>query len=97
MNHEVDGVVRSVETDLIALSHSIHGDPELFEEFRSSAKVSELLEQHGFAITRGVVDLPTAFDATYGSGELVIAICASTTLFRTSATPVGTTSSLRRR
>ena len=40
------------------------------------AKVSDLLAQHGFAVTHGIVDLPTAFDATYGSGELVIAICA---------------------
>ena len=77
MNQNVDSAVRSVEADLIALSHSIHSDPELaFEEFRSAAKVSDLLAQHGFAVTRGIVDLPTAFDATYGSGELVIAICA---------------------
>ncbi|AGT91846.1 M20 family peptidase [Rhodococcus sp. WS1] len=77
MNQNVDSAVRSVEADLIALSHSIHSDPELaFEEFRSAAKVSDLLAQHGFAVTHGIVDLPTAFDATYGSGELVIAICA---------------------
>jgi amidohydrolase len=64
-------------SDLIELSHSIHAEPELaFAEFRSAAKTAELLSQAGFEVEFGVAQLPTAFAATYGSGELVIGICA---------------------
>lgn len=73
----MDAAIRPVEADLIALSHSIHREPELaFEEFRSAAKIVDLLKQRGFDVQTGTADLPTAFEATYGSGELVIAVCA---------------------
>ncbi|QBJ95405.1 M20 family peptidase [Rhodococcus sp. ABRD24] len=69
--------VLAARPDLVALSHSIHAEPELaFEEHRSAAKVSELLRERGFEVRSGIADLPTAFDATFGSGELVIGICA---------------------
>lgn len=77
MIDETDAGVDSAAPDLIELSHSIHSEPELaFEEHRSAAKVCELLASHGFEIEAGVADMPTAFTATYGSGELVIGICA---------------------
>ncbi|MFD7923516.1 amidohydrolase [Streptomyces sp. NPDC059740] len=62
---------------LLALSHSLHAEPETaLHEHRSAAKVAGLLRQAGFAVTRGVADLPTALVARYGSGELTIALCA---------------------
>ncbi|MDJ0361685.1 M20 family metallopeptidase [Rhodococcus sp. H29-C3] len=74
---ETDAGVQRAAPDLLALSHSIHSEPELaFEEHRSAAKVCDLLRDRGFAVTTGVADLPTAFTATYGSGELVIVLCA---------------------
>ncbi|TQF65999.1 M20 family metallopeptidase [Rhodococcus spelaei] len=77
MNSEVDDAVASAKADLIALSHSIHAEPELaFAEFRSAAKTAELLSQYGFEVETAVADLPTAFSATYGSGDLAIGICA---------------------
>jgi amidohydrolase len=77
VNADVEAAVRSIETDLVALSHSIHAEPELaFEEFRSVAKVTELLKRSGFEVRQGVAGLPTAFDATFGSGDLVLGICA---------------------
>lgn len=77
MSTDVSSAIRTAETDLIALSHSIHAEPELaFEEYRSAAKVTSLLSQRGFDVRTGIADLPTAFDATVGSGELVIGICA---------------------
>ncbi len=73
----VDATIRAAAGDLIALSHSIHAEPELaFEETKSAAKTIELLAQRGFSIERAVADLPTAFTASFGSGELVIGICA---------------------
>ncbi|MFC9787642.1 M20 family metallopeptidase [Rhodococcus sp. NPDC127528] len=77
MNSEVDDAVASAQADLIALSHSIHAEPELaFAEHRSAAKTAELLSQYGFEVEAPIADLPTAFRATYGSGELEIGICA---------------------
>src|SRR5918997_5709273 len=62
---------------LIALSHRIHAHPELgFEEERASAWLTETLTDAGFAVTRGICDLPTAFAARTGSGPLHLAICA---------------------
>ncbi|MEV0678317.1 M20 family metallopeptidase [Actinosynnema sp. NPDC050436] len=62
---------------LVELSHSIHAEPELaFEEHRSAAKVADLLAGEGFEVERGVADLETAFTASYGSGDLVLGLCA---------------------
>jgi len=69
--------VAAVATDLTGLSASIHAEPELaYEEFRSAAKVSELLEEYGFEVRRGIAELPTAFDARFGSGDLMVTLCA---------------------
>ncbi|WP_018180743.1 amidohydrolase [Jongsikchunia kroppenstedtii] len=69
--------VAAVATDLTGLSASIHAEPELaFEEHRSAAKTSELLGGYGFEVRRGVAGLPTAFDARFGSGDLVVTLCA---------------------
>lgn len=63
--------------ELHALSHSLHAEPEVaFAEHRSAAKLTESLSQHGFDVRRGIAGLATAFDATFGSGELVIGLCA---------------------
>jgi len=63
--------------ELKALSHSLHAEPEVaFAEHRSAAKLTDSLLQHGFDVRRGIAGLPTAFDATFGSGELVIGLCA---------------------
>ncbi len=62
---------------LIELSHRIHAHPELgFEEERSSAWLCEALADAGFAVEKGICDLPTAFRARFGSGPLHIGICA---------------------
>jgi len=45
-------------------------------ETRSAALLQATLEQAGFSVQRGVAELPTAFVATYGSGEPVIGILA---------------------
>ncbi|SEL88287.1 amidohydrolase [Streptacidiphilus jiangxiensis] len=64
------------QDDVIGLSHSLHAEPELaYEEHRSARKVADLLEGSGFAVERGVCDLPTAFTATAGTGDLVIGVC----------------------
>src|SRR5947209_19518653 len=63
--------------DLLNLSHLIHANPELgFEEEKASAWLCEFLAAKGFAVERGVGDLPTAFIARRGTGPLHLAICA---------------------
>ena len=70
-------VVLSRRNDLIALSHDIHAEPELaFAEHRSAAKTQALVAERGFAITAAPAGLDTAFRADYGSGDLVVAVCA---------------------
>ena len=69
--------LESVRSDLIALSHRIHAHPELgFEEEKASAWLCERLSEAGFAVEKGVCDLPTAFSARAGAGPLHVAFCA---------------------
>src|SRR5690349_2307695 len=73
----VTDVVTSRRHDLVELSHQIHAEPELaFAEHRSCAKTQALVVERGFELTTAVAGLDTAFRAVYGSGDLVVGICA---------------------
>lgn len=45
-----------------------------YQETRSAALLSGWLEREGFRVERGVAEIPTAFTATFGEGQPVIAI-----------------------
>ncbi|AYA35979.1 amidohydrolase [Hymenobacter oligotrophus] len=47
-----------------------------YKETRSSALLQKTLRANGFNVQAGVAEIPTAFVATYGSGEPVIGILA---------------------
>ncbi len=69
--------IDNVADRLIGLSHDIHAHPELrFEEHRAAGWATALLEDLGFTVDRGIGGLDTAFAATAGDGELVVAMCA---------------------
>src|ERR1700753_3138217 len=73
----VEDAVRRRGADLVELSHAIHAEPELaFDEHRSCAKAQALVAERGFEITARAGGLDTAFRADYGSGPLVVGICA---------------------
>ena len=73
----VEDAVRRRRDDLVELSHAIHAEPELaFAEHRSCAKTQALVAEYGFEITAAPGGLDTAFRADFGSGPLVIGICA---------------------
>jgi amidohydrolase len=73
----VEDAVRRRGADLIELSHAIHAEPELaFAEHRSCAKAQALVAERGFEITARAGGLDTAFRADFGSGPLVVGICA---------------------
>jgi amidohydrolase len=67
--------VADAAPQVLDLAQAIHADPELsFEEHRAAERLSALLLQHDFEVSRGVADLPTSFVAQRGSGPLVVAI-----------------------
>jgi amidohydrolase len=69
--------VRSWGEALVELSHSLHAEPETaLREHRSAAKIADPLTDAGFRVARGVAGLPTALVATYGTGDLVVCLCA---------------------
>ena len=69
--------VDAMGADLIALSHWIHAHPETaWNEFESSKYIAEYLATRGFMVEENFCDLPTAFKATFGTGDLQIAFCA---------------------
>ncbi|MEY3921466.1 MAG: hypothetical protein RL634_1227 [Bacteroidota bacterium] len=47
-----------------------------YKEVKSAALLQETLKKEGFAVEAGVAEIPTAFVATYGSGQPVIGILA---------------------
>jgi amidohydrolase len=69
--------VEELQPHLRTISHTLHDHPELgLRERRAAALLTEELEEHGFRVERGVAGLDTAFVASYGSGEPVVAIIA---------------------
>ncbi|MEI6405067.1 MAG: M20 family metallopeptidase [Actinomycetes bacterium] len=73
----VQEVVDSLRGELVEVSHWIHAHPEIaWQEHESSAYLAQFLEGHGFTVEHNFVGLATAFKATYGTGDLTIALCA---------------------
>lgn len=59
------------------IAKSIWGFAEVgYQEQKSAALLQETLQKEGFTVKAGVAGIPTAFVATYGSGEPVIGILA---------------------
>jgi aminobenzoyl-glutamate utilization protein B len=60
---------------LIQAANDVWGYAEtLYQEKQSAALLSQMLEEYGFKVTRGVAEIPTAFVAEYGAGGPVIGI-----------------------
>lgn len=63
------------EKRLIQISDSIWSFAETaFKETKSATLLANYAEANGFTVQRGVAELPTAFVASYGSGQPVIAV-----------------------
>lgn len=73
----VEDAVQCRRGELVELSHAIHAQPELaFAEYRSCAKTQTLVAERGFEIAAAPGGLDTAFRAVFGSGPLVVGVCA---------------------
>ena len=58
---------------LIETSRYLWENPELaFTEFKSAARLCEVLRAEGFRVEEGLADIPTAFSGRFGSGRPVI-------------------------
>lgn len=67
--------VESHKEELISISDQIWANAEIaFQETESSKLLADYAEANGFAVERGVADIPTAFIATYGEGKPVISV-----------------------
>ncbi len=65
--------VEKMQTLTQQMVDSIFSFSELgFQEYETSKYITGILEKNGFKIERGVVGMPTAWTASYGSGKPVI-------------------------
>jgi amidohydrolase len=70
VKEQIDQAVDRLGDDLERLSHRIHGHPELaYQEVQAAGWLTEFLAGQGFAVERGVGEVPTAFRATIESGH----------------------------
>lgn len=76
--HANESVLNSIDSrssQLTDLSDLIWDLAEVgYQETRSSEALKSALSAEGFSIESGVADIPTAFVASYGSGQPVIAV-----------------------
>ena len=72
---EIKNAISCSAADFEKISDDVWGYAETcFVEEKSSAEQADYMEARGFAVRRGVSDMPTAFIAEKGSGKPVIAI-----------------------
>ncbi|MBV8978876.1 MAG: M20 family metallopeptidase [Alphaproteobacteria bacterium] len=68
LKKEAVAAVDAMRAELLALSHAIHGEPELaLEEVKASQRLTGAVESHGVAVQRGAFGLKTAFAAEFGN------------------------------
>ena len=70
IKNEISSYVDSRIEDLWSLSNYLYENPELgYQEYKSSAKLEEVLEKEGFKVEKGAGGVETAFVATYSVNE----------------------------
>ena len=74
---EIGDLVEERRSEAIAIASDLFDYAELgYQEVKSSARLATYLDEHGFAVAKGVAGMPTSFIATRGKGKPVIAILA---------------------
>ncbi|MEA5048657.1 MAG: amidohydrolase [Eubacteriales bacterium] len=70
MKERIHAKIESIAPELTELAKWLYAHPEIAnEEFESSRKVMDFLEQAGFTVTPNLAGLPTAFRAVRKNGE----------------------------
>ncbi len=71
--HEKRALIDTIDAlspQMKELASAIFAEPELgYQEYNSSARLAAFLENNGFTVERGLLDMPTAFHAVAGSGQ----------------------------
>lgn len=74
MKTQVIDFLDGYQEKLFEASDAIWDQPEIaFNEYQAMEILCGMLAEEGFTIEKGLVDIPTAFRASYGSGSPVIA------------------------
>ncbi len=69
MQHRIMQAIDAAASQILAISHQIHANPELgYQEKFASSLLCTALEQYGFAVERGYAGIETAFCARRDSG-----------------------------
>ena len=67
LKKDVCAAVDGMAEELLALSHAIHGEPELaLEEFKAAKRLSDAVESHGIQVQREAFGLKTGCAAEFG-------------------------------
>lgn len=76
LKRDVASAVDAMREELLALSHAIHGEPELaLEEYKAAAWLTSAVEAHDIPVQREAFSLKTGYAAEFGKdGGPVIAI-----------------------
>ncbi len=65
--HEKRALIDTIDAlspQMKELASAIFAEPELgYQEYNSSARLAAFLENNGFTVERGLLDMPTAFHA----------------------------------
>jgi len=70
LQKDVVSAVDSMRDELLALSHAIHGEPELsLEEFKAAARLGDAVSGHDIAVSREAFGLKTAYVAEFGKAS----------------------------
>ncbi|WP_163102680.1 M20 family metallopeptidase [Peribacillus alkalitolerans] len=70
MKNTIVDHVNELKEDFLGISQYIYEHPELGdEEYQSSQKLMEFLNDHGFQVVKGIVGRETAFKAIFDSGK----------------------------
>ncbi len=75
LKKDVAAVVDAMAEELLALSHAIHGEPELaLEEFKAAERLCNAVERHDIPAQREAFGVKTAYAAEFGDKGPTIAI-----------------------
>jgi len=67
LKKDVGAAIDAMREEILALSHAIHGEPELaLEEFKAARRLADAVEGHGIQVQREAFGLKTAFAAEFG-------------------------------
>ncbi len=77
MKEKLFSYIDSIKKDMTSISDYIFDNPELgLKEYKSSKILCDYLQKNGFEVELGILELDTAFKATYqvGSGGISIGL-----------------------